>query len=109
MPLYDYRCPTCKFTQEVYQSMSEPHELRSCSCGGVAQRVWTPVAAHPNTQEASWNPAFGKVTRTKGDVKDEVSRVEDETGQKLIELGTESVNVKPKVEHYPTAAEMGIV
>ena len=37
MPLYDYECPACGFTElDVYESFDVP--VRVCTCGGTTQR-----------------------------------------------------------------------
>lgn len=107
MPLYDYKCPDCKKTLEVFQPMSGSHEGVPCACGGTALRVWRVPGAIVDNGETYFNAGLGKVVRTKGDVRDAVKRVNDETGQSLVEIGNEKVKPKPTYQRYPTASELG--
>ena len=107
MPNYDYSCPTCGETTEVYQPMRESHESITCRCGGVAQRVWTVPEAQVESGESYYNYGLGCRVSNKHDIKDAMHRINDTTGQCLVDIGNERVKTNLKLARYPTAGELG--
>ena len=43
-------------------------------------------------KQPEYNPAFGKVIKNKHDLRNELARIEGETGKKLEEVGNETLN-----------------
>jgi len=109
MPSYNYRCSECNTEVEMYQGMSEPHECVACSCGHMAYRVWSVPAAITDNHDAYFNHGLGCMVRSKADVREAIKRINEKTGQSLVEVGTDKWRPKgPKRIEYPTAGELGI-
>lgn len=58
MPMYEYRCPSCKTQFEVVKSMDHASDTETCSCGTIAQRVYTPL--HFNLWCVDWRENDGE-------------------------------------------------
>lgn len=83
---YRYVCQECGKIAE-----SEAVEAWCAGCGAVMEReriIWH-GSVRPNNTDPYFHVGLGKWVRHPGDVRNEVSRLEGETGMKIVELGTE--------------------
>lgn len=40
MPMYEFRCPACGVTSEMYLGLQEDLQKQPCRCGAIASRVY---------------------------------------------------------------------
>ena len=60
MPLYEYRCPTCRQTFELRRRMTESSEAATCPAGHAgAERIISLVAARAWDGNGAPTPASG--------------------------------------------------
>lgn len=108
MPIYPYAC-ACGQRFDKVDAMTGTHLAATCTCGQMANRVWTtPYAAVDNTP-AHYNYGLGVRVSSKADIREAKRRYTGETGSNLIEIGNETKWRAKRVRYeYPTAAELGI-
>lgn len=46
MPLYEYRCQTCKELTEAFRSVAERDNTPKCSCGGETKKIISAYRTH---------------------------------------------------------------
>lgn len=103
-PRYDYNCTKCDVTIEVMKSMSEASSDEFCGkCNLQLQKVIS--APRINTSicqfQAHFNHGLGKVVKSKADIKDELRRINGETGRNIVEVGNDNLqSIKTQRKKY---------
>jgi putative FmdB family regulatory protein len=54
MPTYDYRCPECGFTEEVFLKLHNLDRKITCECGTEMQRIISKGHGGTHGDEAPW-------------------------------------------------------
>lgn len=92
--IYPYECQNCGYDFDVYKSLSEmnrPEPCPKCDSDKTVRYIARCFFHGEKVQEASYNPAFGKVINNKSHLREEMSKYKDQTGGELVEVGTEKV------------------
>lgn len=73
--LYPYHCNKCGQDHDVVKSMHDSGRIEACPvCEVVMDRVYTvPYLSGTKVQDAEYNPAFGKVVKSKYE-RDELAK-----------------------------------
>lgn len=104
MPTYEYQCPKCMTIQEITKWLAELDRDEECpECAGVhMHRIMSPTRSNTsNCQfEAHFNHAFGKVIKSKSNIKDEMLKYKDKTGREVVEVGTDNLSSIKKKRKY---------
>ena len=100
---YPYHCH-CGHDALIDKKMADSARKENCpTCKSVMERVYTPPLVHISHIESQYNPAFGKVIHNKTELKNELARHEGETGEKLYEVGNDTMkSIKVKRKEYTT-------
>lgn len=102
--IYGYNCEKCSNEFDVVKSADLMEREENCAqCGEVATRQFLPHNLYLNktsVTHAEFNPAFGKVIKNKSHLKDELSRHEDRTGSKMVEIGNDFGSGLKMAEKY---------
>lgn len=86
MPIYDYDCEKCDKEYEIIKSIKEYDGKDQCpTCGNIGKRKLSRNIYFTGTkvEDAEYNPAFGKVTKSKKH-RDELAK-----RMNLVEIGNE--------------------
>jgi putative FmdB family regulatory protein len=101
--IYQFSCPACGKYDEVIRTVDECRDAHLCTdCGQPSNRVFSaPQVSVPHTS-TYYDNGLGAIIRNETDKKNALKKIEGETGQKLIEVGTEDVrkHVKPPKMDY---------
>lgn len=91
MPLYTYECSKCDRDWPVAKTLAAIDTPEPCPhCESTAtERVIRQAPAINKVWAESFNPAFGKVIRSRAHLAEEKRKYEGETGRQMIEVGTE--------------------
>jgi len=96
--IYQFSCPVCGKYDEVVRTVDECNMAHSCpDCKQIMNRVYSvPQVSVPHTGTYYDNGLGCKISNER-DKRDAIKRIENETGQKLVEVGTEDLkkHVKP--------------
>ena len=91
--VYTFVCDDCNLVPvDVFRTVAEVDEPEVCqSCNKPMRRVYYPI---PNTYNSAhdtpqYNPAFGKVIKSRSHLKEELRRVNAETGREFVEVGND--------------------
>lgn len=84
---YRYICPKCRDGWE-YEGIRDVY-CEDCDTILVRERIIWNGAVQPNNHEPYFNHGLGKMVYKKSDVKEEMKRLEGETGTQIEELGNE--------------------
>jgi putative FmdB family regulatory protein len=101
MPVYPFWCSHCEHYREDVRHMSEAGDPAICDrCGRDMERKWTvPQVSVPN-DSGYFNHGLGTYIKHKSDVKDAITKINEATGQDLVEVGNEKVKPKPIKHDY---------
>lgn len=91
MPLYPLRCVDCGRELERYAPMSNPKVSTSCSCGGLARRVWTPPAVI-SPFRGHFNHSVGQYVGSMTEFRDALKHGEDDAGRRGLNARYEAVD-----------------
>lgn len=90
--IYDFQCQGCEEIFEVESDVEKRDDPVVCQCGASATRIFSPTV-HINPGAAAFVPdryhAFGKVFSTRDQLRQEISRIQGETGKEIVELGND--------------------
>jgi predicted nucleic acid-binding Zn ribbon protein len=105
--IYPYRCGACGRYTEVYKSHVEAGNDEKCpDCQNIMSRIWTVPQVHV-CPDSYYNTGLGAVVSGSKSINEHISRVYNETGTEIVEVGTGSGKVKPvKRDITFTDAEM---
>lgn len=100
--IYEYACITCNNTFDIVKCADKSGWQEPCpKCGKLADKRFT---FRGQTQIENWAPgyyyAFGKNFRNKGELKNEIRRLNGEEGRVIIEAGNEKPRLKPQRKEY---------
>ena len=98
--VYEYKCQE-HGNVDVYKSHTLSDRQETCDvCQKPMERVFVPTAnlnAGASAMRGEFYHAFGKHFDNRSQLKNEISRIEGETGKKIVEIGSDRMdNVKPK-------------
>jgi putative FmdB family regulatory protein len=97
--IYDFQCQTCGEKFEYECPVENRDETVTCDCGADAKRIFSPTVnlnAGAAAFKAEKYHAFGKVFTQKSQIKEEIRKIEGETGRRIVETGNDSTVYKPK-------------
>jgi putative FmdB family regulatory protein len=101
--IYQFSCPTCGKYDEVVRTVDECQLPNMCpDCSQPMNRIYSvPQVNVPHTS-SYYDNGLGCKISNEGDKRDALKRIENETGQKLVEIGTEDPrkHVKPPKIDY---------
>lgn len=116
MPTYELRCPECGRHVDTFCPVAQRDEYVRCLCGGRMERLSAVKCALGKCEvEPTYYPAFGK-RLTRGQLKNEIRRVNQEQGRDIVEVGNERAymarqkpqKVKPDVKRaYEELRKLG--
>lgn len=92
--IYPYQCLECQRHFEVIKSVRYIDAPEHCECGSIAKRYIGKTHFYGASDwwtGTHYNPAFGKLIRSKAHMNEEVMLARRE-GKDLIEVGNESVH-----------------
>jgi len=98
MPEYPFECP-CGEYKEVFRHMVDAGDPEICVCGKDMLRIYSGTQAIVKNY-GYFNNGLGCWIKGKDDVKDAMTKYNHTTGGRMVELGTEKANVKPKEPDY---------
>lgn len=92
MPTYLYKCSFCNHRFDVVKTVASRDDEESCEkCNKIAERKLCHFAISGASEyKAHFNPAFGKVCKSKRQEKEILAEFRDK-GEPLIEVGDEPV------------------
>jgi len=103
-PTYEYQCPKCNVFTDVVKPMADSSSEESCpGCTTIMERVITsPRIATSNCQfDTHYNWGLGKVVKSKNDIKNELHRINGETGKNIVEVGNDNMkSIKKQRKAY---------
>lgn len=91
--IYEYSCEICG-PMDIEKPVALIDHPEMCDCGKVMTRRTFPRTVElqgATDKEPEYNHAFGKVIKNKHDLRNELTRIEGETGKKLEEVGNDSL------------------
>lgn len=88
--IYQFSCPSCGKYDEVVRTFDECSFPNRCpDCGQLMNRVYSVPQVNVPHMETYYDNGLGcKISNTQ-DKRNAIRRIEGETGQKLVEVGTE--------------------
>lgn len=92
--IYPYECQECGHDFDIYKSLSEmnrPEPCPKCDSSKTVRYITRCFFHGEKVQEASFNPALGKVINNKSHLREELTKYKERTGSELVEIGTEKV------------------
>lgn len=94
---YAYKCTQCGSEEIIAKPIADVDRVELCpACTLPMNRQISGGYFHfKDSNNAQYNPAFGKVTRTSRDIKNEVSRLYNEKGVRVEEVGNEIPKDRP--------------
>lgn len=106
MPTYEYECRNHGKIDVHKSSDFSDKEERCDVCGlvmikQIGSNINTSGAAHRGV----YYHAFGKHFDSRSQLKNEISKIEGETGKKIIELGSDGMDTVKRVKKTPDWAE----
>lgn len=111
MPTYQYQCSACEKHFDIVCSYRDLNPLQECThCGGTSERVYTPLHISPAAKafEAHYNWGLGKKVHSKHEIKEELRRIEGDTGREIVEVGNDSLqSIKPTKKKYDVDLSKG--
>ncbi len=99
---YEYECKTCDFRLDITKYVKDLERSELCPrCLLPMGRLISAGHISMGNMDPHFNYAFGKVIRSKSDIKNEIARKEGETGVKLQEVGNDTMkSIKKKRKEY---------
>ena len=98
MPLYDFKCPTCKATYEFYLPLDDYDKPQYCICESKMEKVvYAPQCIIKNYGQ--YNPGLGITIKDRYSVRDKIREIKDKEGRNVVEIGAVPVE-KSYVEPY---------
>jgi putative FmdB family regulatory protein len=91
MPLYTYECRKCDRDWPVFKTLAAIDSPEACPhCESTATDR---IIKHPPGINKVWsegfNPALGKVIRSRAHLAEELKKYKGETGREMVEIGDE--------------------
>lgn len=102
--IYEYTCPT-HGSFDVYKPASQRERPETCpECGQDATYRFVPTSnlnTGASAMRGEFYHAFGKHFNSRRELKNEMAKIEGETGKKIVEVGSEKPDsVKRKRKDY---------
>lgn len=91
MPIYELRCLECGAEIESWAPITVGKSSTSCSCGGLARRVYTPPAM-VNGFQAHFNHSIGRFVNNEREFRDALKQGSEEASARM---GGMAVNYEP--------------
>jgi putative FmdB family regulatory protein len=90
MPLYTYECSKCDQDWPVVKSLANLDKPEPCPhCESTATERVIKVAPAIKVWAEGFNPALGKVIRSRAHLQEELRKHKGETGREMLEVGNE--------------------
>jgi hypothetical protein len=102
--IYPFRCPACGAYIEVVRPAAEASKVEQCVCGQPMNRVYTVPQVTVEHVEG-YDYGLGTYISSKAHKRDVLKRINEKTGQNLVEIGNEKLKVAPKRIDYTAPSE----
>ena len=95
--LYQYECKHGHGRFDVAKHHNRSSVPERCPrCKGEAHKVFTPPQVSMGTFVPGKYDAFGKVFTNQHQLKEEIRKINGETGQNIVEVGNDKSRIKPE-------------